>query len=246
MKNIFSYNRYSFVEYRYSKYRYTDSRSGALMHFLAVMLEGHCRIVAEDLEITVQAGEAFYIPMGLPYQSYWYGKPGIRFLSYGFGYFPSNCDYRLQKLPRGAAEIIGTIPLCDEPDAAALGNMYTVLGMLVPQMEQAELAPSDRLVSMATACMRKDAALSMAEVARLCFVSESTLYAAFRKTGATPNDIRQKLVIDKAVKLLTPTEASVQQISDQLGFSSTDYFRRILRKHTGMNPREIRSGARTV
>ena len=62
----------------------------------------------------------------------------------------------------------------------------------------------------------------------------------------TPNEMRQQIAVEMAVKLLITTEKSVQQISDKLGFSSTDYFRRILRKHTGKTPRQIRSGAYSI
>ncbi|MBQ4089076.1 MAG: helix-turn-helix domain-containing protein [Clostridia bacterium] len=247
MKSTLFSDGFAFVDFNFGRYRYTDNRHGSPYHYLAVMKEGRCRIAAADYEITAQAGEAFYIPMGLPYQSYWHSDGSVRFLSYGFVYFPGNVDYRLQKLPEKAAELITSIPLGYAPDAAALGRLYTVLGELLPEMEQAEMSAADRLVRTAMEYMARDRGISVPELARLCCVSESTLYAAFRTAaGMTPNDMRQKLVAERAVKLLMTTAESVQQISDRLGFSSTDYFRRVLRKHTGMSPREIRSGARRV
>ena len=247
MKNTLFSDGFAFVEYDFGKYRYTDNRRGSPYHYLAVMKEGRCRIAAADDEITVEAGEAFYIPMGLPYQSYWYGEVSVRFLSDGFVYLPANEEYRLQKLPGYAAGIISSIPLGYVPDAAALGALYTALGQLLPIMEQAAISSSDGLVRAAADYMARETGISVREVAKRCCVSESTLYAAFRDTaGITPNDMRQKLIAEKAVKLLMTTMESVQQISDQRGFSSTDYFRRVLRKHTGRSPREIRSGARRV
>ena len=244
MKNTFFSDSFSFIEYNYGKYRYTDNRAGAPYHYLAAMLEGRCRIISDDTEISAEAGEAFYIPMNLPYQSHWHGDDNVRFLSYGFGYFPGNVNYCLQKLPVRAFELIRSIPLGYVPDAIALGSMYTVLGSLAPDMKPSDASTADRLVRLATEYMAQDADISISKLAQLCFVSESTLYAAFRKVaGITPNTLRQKLVTEKAVKLLTTTSNSVQHISDRLGFSSTDYFRRVLKKHTGMSPREIRSGA---
>ena len=43
-----------------------------------------------------------------------------------------------------------------------------------------------------------------------------------------------------AVNLLSTTNRPVQQISDAAGFSSTSYFRKLLRKYTGKTPLQIR------
>ena len=81
-------------------------------------------------------------------------------------------------------------------------------------------------------------------VAEHCNVSESGLYALFRKQlGKTPNDIRTEALCEKAVSLLTTTNKSVQEISDIVGFSSTSYFRKILRQQTGKTPLAIRKKA---
>lgn len=247
MKHALFSDNFTFVEFIFGKYRYTDSRMGAPRHFLATMEEGRCRIAADDVEIEASAGEAFYIPMGLAYQSYWYGDENIRFRSYGFGYFPGEAEYLLQKLPASAYEAVRSIPLGYNPDAAALGAMYTVLASLIPGMERAEPSRAVRIVRDAISYMRADTALPMPEIARRCCVSESTLYAAFRTVkSATPNDVRQQLLVERAVNLLTTTSLPVQEISDMLGFSSSDYFRRVFRKHTGRTPGLIRSHAETL
>ncbi len=59
----------------------------------------------------------------------------------------------------------------------------------------------------------------------------------------TPNEVRQELQTDRAVRLLTTTDMNIQQISDSLGFSSVSYFRKILRKYTGKTPSQIRRHA---
>ena len=69
---------------------------------------------------------------------------------------------------------------------------------------------------------------------------EEALYTAFKRHGSTPNQTRQELLVRKAKQLLTTTDSSVQEISDQLGFSSTSYFRKILHRQTGKTPTQIR------
>ena len=81
-------------------------------------------------------------------------------------------------------------------------------------------------------------------IAKLFNVSESGIYILFKKhLNKTPNDIRLEILCEKAVLLLTTTDKSVQEISDTLGFSSTSYFRKTLKKCTDKTPREIRKSA---
>jgi AraC-like DNA-binding protein len=81
-------------------------------------------------------------------------------------------------------------------------------------------------------------------VAAYCHVSTSGLYSIFKKQlGKTPNELHAEILCEKAVSLLSTTDKSVQEISDTLGFSSTSYFRKILKKHTGKAPLEIRKEA---
>jgi AraC-like DNA-binding protein len=85
---------------------------------------------------------------------------------------------------------------------------------------------------------------SIDEVAKHCHVCESVIYNAFRKTmGTTPNAQRLRLLCERAVELLTTTDRPIEEISAKLGFSSSAYFRKILHKHTGMTPTEIRKNA---
>jgi len=96
-------------------------------------------------------------------------------------------------------------------------------------------------VHKATACMRQDPYAQIDQVARQVGISQSTLYSAFKKQlGITPNTMRQKILCEKARELLTTTSLSVEEVSSQLGFSSSSYFRKILQKHTGKTPLAIR------
>lgn len=217
------------------------------MHFLAVLEAGTCRIVSPSRTLTLQAGDAFYIPMGLPYQSYWEGTQ-IRFLSYGFLLFPDAADQRflLQKLP-GAAEQIRSLPTDESPSAALLGQFYQLLAQLVPQMQTQPICQAKRLVEQATAYIRQRPDTSIGQVAQHCSVSESSLFAAFRKElDATPNQVRQQILVKKAIHLLTTTDLAASAISDSLGFSDISYFRKLLKKFTGKSPLQLRKQGHQV
>lgn len=233
---------FRFTEYRYVHTHYTDARSGADRHFIGLLEEGRCRIVSDERILEAGPGEPFYIPKGLPYQSYWFSEGNIRLRSYGFDLFPEmdRVSFHLQKLPVELADTVRRIPLTGHPDSAGLGELFSVLALLMPRMERSDRGPSVCLYEQAVEYMRGHIDCRVAEVARYCGVSESALYASFKRHGTTPNGARQALLAREAKQLLTTTDMSVQEISDRLGFSSTSYFRKVLRLHTGKTPSQLR------
>lgn len=89
--------------------------------------------------------------------------------------------------------------------------------------------------------IRSDPSRKIADIAAACGVCESGLYGVFRRTyRETPNTVRQRVLCEQAKHLLVTTDLSVEEISERLSFSSSSYFRKVMRKHTGMTPGEIR------
>ena len=88
--------------------------------------------------------------------------------------------------------------------------------------------------------LRTDYDLSVAEVAKRCNVSETGLYAEFRKLGTTPVKYRMEEQIKRAEKLLVTTDLTALEISEICGFSSEAYFYRVFRRLTGKTTREVR------
>lgn len=232
-------------------YHHSDNHIGAPWHYLAYMLKGHCRIVSDRDTIDVNEGDVFYIPYQLPYQSYWYGRPEIRFLSFAFRFFPEaeHDAYRLQIIPceEELKTMVRTIPTGPTMTSEALGSFYTALARLLPLMQQETRDKSDVLLLKAQNYLREHHDGTVRDIARHLEVGESTVYTLFKNgLGKTPNTVRQELLCEKAIFLLTTTDLSVQEISDTLGFSSTSYFRKTLKLHTGNSPREIRKTAHVM
>lgn len=248
MKSAVFYNSFFFTQYRYERYHYTDARDGASRHFIGMLDSGHCRIVSDDITIVAGPGEPFYIPMGLSYQSYWFSEDTVALRSCGFVYFPEmeRSGFRLQKLPVELAETVRNIPLIGAPDSAALSVLFGLLAKALPKMERTGFDQAGCLYERAVDFMRHNGDSSVTQVARHCGVSESALYASFKRHGTTPNQVRQELLMTHAKHLLTTTDASVQEISDGLGFSSSSYFRKVLFRHTGKTPTQIRKSAAKV
>ena len=245
---IFS-NSFHFRELRIEKYHHTDNRQGSPQHYIGIIRSGHARIVSDKKTIEIQEGEPFYIPKGLPYQSYWYGDDLIRFDSYGFDLIPAleSRSYQLQLLPK-TQEILSLIDDLAEDKricSRSLGIFFTLLGKLLPNMETDITDRSRQLLEAAEQYIYQHPDAQVSDIARHCGISESGLYAAFSRSGnITPNELRQKILAEKASELLTSTNLPVEEISSLLNFSSTSYFRKVLKKHTGKTPSEIRNQPR--
>ena len=244
MNNTLFSNSFLFREFRLKKsYRYTDVRSGAEQHFIACMRKGRCRIVSEENTIEIEQGDIFYIPKNLPYQSYWYGEDSIWFDSFGFHFFPNREEriYPLQKLPSTweDLQLADQVKEYEGNSSGAIFAFYRLLEQLLPRMTYTN--SQNEILLKAERFLYARPFSRMAEVAKACGVSESGLYAAFkREAGQTPNALRQKVLVDTAVQMLTETDIPVEEISNRLRFSSTPYFRKVLKKHTGMTPSQIR------
>ena len=245
MKEATFSNIFSFRHFLYEKYHYTDNSAGAPFHYFAYMEKGRCKIVSERGTREFAAGDVFYIPMGLKYQSYWYGDPGISFRSYAFTLFPDGEQkhFCLQKVEceDEAREIFRTLPVEETADCFLLGRFYTAVGSVLPGMRSGSFDRAKSVYKDALAYLSHNPGCTVPELAKACNVSPSLLYAVFQKVaGKTPNGARQEILVDRAVQLLITTDRQVQEISDALGFSSPSYFRKILREHTGKTPGQIR------
>lgn len=238
------YNNFYFNRYDYSGYRYTDNTKGSPLNYLACMLKGRCRIVGSDSTIEVEEGGVFYIPKGLPYESYWYGNEDISFLSFGFDRLDSSDSTHLKLQNVKCTEelrkrIIGLS--VGDTSCKSLAEFYGIMAELLPIMEQKDAKRDEKLIKAAIDYIQFNADCSVGDIARAIHVSEPYVYVLFKKRlGTTPNSYRQKLICEKGRQLLLSTNKTVEEISEMLKISSASYFRKLLKKHLGMTPREIR------
>ena len=243
MDNVNFYNSFLFNTPSFQKSHYTDMRGGIPKHYLALMLSGHSRIVAENARIEADAGELFYIPKGLCYQSFWESDTVVSWHSLGFDVFPDSETrrFRLQKIECGEKEKALAELIAKEKNCTAVGLLYELLGTLLPKMKTESGKP---LVSAAERVLKADLRCSADELAKACGMSVSGFYARFlREAGTTPNEFRKTLIVQNAEELLRTTDLSVEQISERLGFSSSSYFRKVLFAKTGKTPTAIRKNS---
>lgn len=242
------YHSFEFMTIKFIKSHFTDMKHGAPKNYIAWMKKGTARFVSAKSSIEVAPGDLFFVPMGLVYKSYWQGDPEIEWDTYGFTCFPENrrTVYGLQKIPYsdGEREILDALSLDHEVNALSVGRLFTLFGMLQPKMSCRSAVSHGELLQKAVSFMTEDPYMPVPEIAALCGVSTSGLYAAFkRELGHTPVDQRHIILCEKAAAMLTRTDTDIETVSALCGFSSSSYFRKVLFKVTGKTPSEIRKSA---
>lgn len=228
---------------------YNDARQGNHCHYIGYLRRGTVRIVGEGRELSFSEGELFYIPKGFSYESFWRGDPDIVFESYGFSYFPHSAasPYPLQGVEIDERVLAALEAVADHrvSDCRGIGNLYLLLDAMLPHMKPEMAGRSHRTVEVALDYMQSQSSLSVPAMARHCGVSESGLYAAFRKVkGCTPVEMWHRICVMRATELLEETDLSIEEIAIRLEFCSASYFRRIFKRVTGKTPRRVRNEAK--
>ena len=86
-----------------------------------------------------------------------------------------------------------------------------------------------------------DKDFSVADIAKKCCVSESTLYHLFqRNLGQTPMNFVNSVRINIAIEHLENSKYSISKISELVGFNSENHFRKIFFDFTGTTPLKFR------
>jgi transcriptional regulator GlxA family with amidase domain len=83
--------------------------------------------------------------------------------------------------------------------------------------------------------------ISMEQLARQVGISPRHFIRRFRKaTGETPLNYLQQIRIETAKTLLETGNATVDEITQSIGYENSGTFRKLFKTHTGLSPREYR------
>lgn len=89
--------------------------------------------------------------------------------------------------------------------------------------------------------------LSLVQISEANFMSVGYLCAFFKeKTGKTINQYITKIRMEKAKELLLDPNFKIDCIAKTVGYSDGNYFAKIFKKHTGLNPSEFREKVRVL
>ncbi len=241
---------------RLNSFRHTDNSNGIPCHFVARMHSGSAIIRSESgEELHLIAGDIFYLPMGLQYHSYWIpddaGDRSVSWETYGFTHLPvpNETRYAMQKISPSEEAVVWLDRLGrdQEVSPASVGYLYLFLSEVLRNMRLSDCDPKAALFQKAFDYIKEHESFSVPEVARICGISESGLYALFRSYAhTTPVEIKHRILADQAVALLTTTNLTVEAVASDLGLCSSAYLRRILKKQTGRTPSQIRKGSKLM
>ncbi|MBE6787525.1 MAG: helix-turn-helix transcriptional regulator [Ruminococcaceae bacterium] len=246
------YKSFNFNFYKFNKYHLNDqTNSECPLHYFGCIINGKGKITTKHTVLTLGEGEIFYIPKGLKYRSEWFSTNNdeTKFYSFGFKISPINKNFVLQKIDCSKKcfeifkELYNEVPITSK----GIGKLYYFFTQVSDDMIEAKNQNSNPTIAKAIEFLEQNPNLNISQLARLCSVSESNIYPLFKKTlNKTPNEIKQNIMCEKAKVLLITTDKSIQEISDSLGFSSTSYFRKVLRKYFDKTPKEIRKSAKNI
>lgn len=89
--------------------------------------------------------------------------------------------------------------------------------------------------------------INVLEIAKHCHTSERTLLRRFKDaTGFTPKQYIIQLKIEKAKQSMEHGKTSIEEISEDLGYSDTSNFIKIFKKNTGITPSEFRAKQKDI
>lgn len=244
------YNSFGFRHIILKKYKHTDNTEGIHCHFIGKMLcgSGIIRSVTGE-EMHLSAGDIFYLPQGLRYNSYWTpdtsGAKTVEWGSYRFDFLPSKGgkQYKMQKVhpsPQALQYLNQLEPVQDET-MFSIGMLLAFLSESLPVMESFHYDANKELLSKAREYIYQNNRFKVSELAKFCGMSESGLYAFFRTYAkTTPIEEKNKALVRKATTLLQSTDLSLESIAGSLQLQSVAYLRKLLKKQIGKTPKQIR------
>ena len=208
--------------------------------------KGYAKFLYKGQTIYAYEGDLIYIAYGTRYQSVWFGSPDIEWYSISFA-FKSQYDfyeYQFQILRNYPAEPFDKMNETYENSyLLSVSYFYQLLDDIYKKLKVTSKPVSYVMIEPAVEYIENNynQNISISTLAGLCHCSESGFFKLFRKsTGVTPINYKHNIMIQHALDLLSHTNLSVEEISTQTGFSSSNYFRRIFIKLTGKTPKELR------
>ena len=249
MNHSLFYETFQFHHFSRRAPYHCDNSVGIRCHFLAHLERGRAKFVTTSGQtLQVEAGEVFFLPLGLKYHSYWENDEATGAFSWhsiGFLYIPEAEEHHLQmqKIDATPEECKQIITICENHlvNFQSVGQLYLLLSAMLPRMKSEESDPKESLLPTITAYIEAHPKARVSDLAKECCMSESSLFLYFKKhLGITPIAFKWKILSRFATGLLIYTNKSIEEIASSCGFDSCTHFRKILRHETGKTPSEIR------
>lgn len=238
-------------EKTFNGYRFANNESNALSirklynHQFRFIKSGRFVVKCATKTLTANAGDIIYIPAEREWEGHGYAEPYLSGSVIQLCLWPNVdiIDYPPQvfKATDEIIELFETV--------AGYGSNITTrylwqLYFLLEKIEIILQKNSDKRIikiKKAIEYMQENDTYTIKELAKICQMSESRLYIAFKDcVGITPIQMKHRIQATKAEKLLRTTTLSIDEIAQKVGFNSTAHFRKVFYSRYGYSPKEIR------
>ena len=230
------------------KYHHT---TGSLISFvrpcIGYITKGSAEFLYQGKTISAHEGDLIYIAADTSYYSVWTGSPEIEFYSIEFEYGNkySFFDYRFQILSYQSHDIFDEMYTSQDTDILkSLSLFYSLLSDIYTKMKKETVPLKALAIAPAVKYIEEhyNENIKIGTLAKLCSCSESYIFMLFKKhMGVSPIIYKHNIQIQHALEMLEHTDKNIEEISDILGFSSSNYFRRIFLKLTGKTPKSLKN-----
>lgn len=232
----------------FNKYHFCRGNSNSRKSRIGLILHGEGTYIYLNQKLKVSKGDVVFIPENVYCYSEWHGDPLIEVVYLSCFLHYENYKYGAQIIDTDndiKSEILQIFELLSKDRIERLeaySRFYKLLESVIPKIKPMEISINSTIQSAIDYIIENwDKEFSIADIARKCCVSESTIYHLFKKTlGQTPISVVNSIRINIAIEYLENSNYSISKISELVGFSSENHFRQTFYKLTGITPLKFR------
>ena len=215
---------------------------------LAFIKRGKCIVETTDGAVFhLCQGDIWFLPKLFSYVSHWYGEEvffdmvefDVDFLSL---YYQS---MQVLHFPEAEKDFEFLLQAWEKEDSfQSLAALYLLLHRVLPLLKKSENKWGDRILPALKYLRDQNSELvRVEEVAALCYMSPSRFFEVFREAvGVSPIQYKNRIKLARAEALLLQGKTT-EEVCEILHFSSPTFMRRMMKKHLGMTPRDIKKGS---
>ena len=235
-------------KHTFHKHHFCRGNSNRRKSRLGLILKGSGTYMYLNKKLKVHEGDVVFIPENIYCYSKWQGAPKIEvvylscFLHYeSFKYEPQILNVS-ESVKTDILQIADLLAQGQLEVLEAYSRFYRLLQTVVVQMQRSDIR-FDKTMQSAIEYLTDhfNERFSIADLAKHCCVSESTLYHLFQaELGQTPIHFLNSIKINVAIEYLENSQYSISAISEMVGFRSENHFRRVFADFTGTTPLKYR------
>ena len=232
----------------FNNYHFCRGNSNQRKTRIGIIIKGSGTYIYLNKKLNVKQGDIVFIPENIYCYSEWHGNPEIEviyvscFMHYEQFLYEPQIIYCDKEIKNDLIEISNLLSVDYIKELEAYSLFYKLLIKVLPRMARSYISYDKTLqtaIEFITDNWNNE--FSIADLARKCCVSESTLYHLFQKElGQTPVNFLNSIKINNAIKYLENSNYSISMISRLVGFNSENHFRKVFRSVTETTPSKFK------